>query len=329
MNRRALVTLAVSLLATGSSGARARQTDEQVMFGPDPMAAAEYLSRLENINYIPPLYTLYAFMHDDAKALVPRATVIGWYQQDFQPMEPQQAVATGHVTLPQWTWPVSGATYTNVAEVSYTQQFGNGQVVNDVVRLVFDNGQWNWFFGRDRAWVEEQNLRFSQKHHLPQGGDAPFGLGVLARFDEGLFNRLPTTLFDADFGLEYALEEDYGTFQPNGVWAPLRRVRYMPPKPRDPFELGRVEFGEIVNPTTAADNLDRIVTIEQNLPPTILYGWNTAPDAGMPWVHFSMPGVDVVGPSSSVTLVSDTHYLTVTMYSEDALETVCRAIAGA
>jgi hypothetical protein len=329
MNRRAFVALAASLLALNRSKTVARQNDERVMFGQDPMAAAEYLSRLENIDYIPPLYTLYSFMHDDAKALVPRATVIGWYQEDFQPLGPQQAVATGVITLPQWTWPVSGVTYTNVAEVSYTQQFSDGSVMNDVVRLVFDNGQWNWFFGRDKAWVEEQNLRFSQKHHLPQGGDAPFGLGALARFDEGLFSRMPMMMFNADLNQEYVIEDDFGTFQPNGVWVPQRRRRYMPPRPNAPFELGGVEYGTIVDPTTAAENLDRITTVVQNQPPTILYGWNTAPANGMSWVHFTMPGVDVVGPSYSVTLVSDTNYLDVMMYSEEALETVCRAIAGA
>lgn len=327
MNRRAFVTSAASFLALATIGTRARQSNEQAMFGTNPMAAAEYLSTLENIDYIPPLYTLYGFMHEDAKALVPRATVIGWYQEDFQPLGPQQAVATGFTTLPQWTWAVNGVTYTNVAEVSYTQQFGDGSVVNDVVRLVFANGQWNWFFGRDRAWVEEQNLRFSQKHHLPQQGDAPFGLSALSRFDEGLFTRMPAMVFSAAPYQEYVIEEDYGTFQPNGVWVPQRRRRYMPPQSNDPFELGRVEYGSIVDPTTAAENLDRITTVEQNRPPTLLYGWNTEPDNGMPWVHFTMPGVDVVGPSYSVTLASDTNYLNVMMYSEEALEIVCRALA--
>lgn len=327
MNRRAFVTSAASFLALSTIGTFARQNDERAMFGNDPMAAAEYLSRLENIDYIPPLYTLYSFMHDDAKALVPRATVIGWYQEDFQPRGPQQAVATSFTTLPKWTWPVSGASYSNVAEVSYTQAFGDGSVVNDVVRLVFDNGQWNWFFGRDRAWVEQQNLRFSQKHHLPQQGDAPFGLAALSRFDEELFSRLPATLFDPDFNQEYVLEDEPVDYQPYEIGTPLRVMRYMPPRPNDPFELGRVEYGKIADPTTAAENLDYITTVVQNQPPTILYGWNTAPESGMPWVHFTMPGVDVVGPSYSVTLASETHYLTVMMYSEEALETVCRALA--
>lgn len=266
-------------------------------------------------------------MHQDAQALVPMATVIGWYQADFQPLGPQQAVATGVTTRAEWTWPVNGTTYTNVAEVSYSQRFGDGSVVNDVVRLVFDNGQWNWFFGRDKAWVAEQNLRFSQKDHLPQEGDAPFGLGSISTINESLLARLPVSIFDASFNQEYRMEGSSDIFSPSSSLEPERLMRYMPPKPNDPFELGHVEMGAITHPATAAANLDTITTEVQNRPPTQLLGWNTDPGNGLPWLHSTMPGVDVVGPSYSVTLVSDTAYLTIMMYSEESLETVCRALA--
>ena len=42
------------------------------------MAAAVRLRELESFNYIPPLYELYTYLHPDAQAIVPRATVIGW-----------------------------------------------------------------------------------------------------------------------------------------------------------------------------------------------------------------------------------------------------------
>jgi hypothetical protein len=46
--------------------------------------------------------------------------------------------------------------------VVYRQQFADGSDVRGEVRLVKDYaGNWRWFFGRDRAFVEEQIARFT------------------------------------------------------------------------------------------------------------------------------------------------------------------------
>ena len=56
-----------------------------------------------------------------------------------------------------WTWEVTGETYPYTATVSFEQPFADGSVVDDVVRLVQDqNGEWRWFFGRTRTFVEAQ-----------------------------------------------------------------------------------------------------------------------------------------------------------------------------
>lgn len=80
--------------------------------------------------------------------------------------------------LDSWTWDVTGETYQYVAEVSYSQEFAE-QTVEDVVRLVFHDQTWRWFFGRSKEFVDEQNLRFSQKDHLEPEGMAPFGLEAM------------------------------------------------------------------------------------------------------------------------------------------------------
>ena len=104
---------------------------------------------------------LYDRIHPDVHSVVPRAAVIGWYQNDFLPLGPGVAEVTG-IRFLEWTWEVTGETYSQTAEVSFTQPFANGSVANDVVRLVQDaNGEWRWFFGRSREFVEEQIARYA------------------------------------------------------------------------------------------------------------------------------------------------------------------------
>jgi hypothetical protein len=67
------------------------------------------------------------------------------------------------VQIAPWTWPVTGQTYEQTAEVTYRQPF----LVNDqpdgvppptedreaVLHLVQADGIWRWFFGTDPAWL--------------------------------------------------------------------------------------------------------------------------------------------------------------------------------
>ena len=168
------------------------------MTGDDPMRAAEYLSSLESNQYIPTLYTFYGYIHPDAAEVVPRGTVIGWYQEEFHPRGPQPAVAHDVTWLDSWTWGVTGKTYTDVAEVSFTQEFANGEVIEDVVRLKYHDGSWRWWFGRDAAWVEEQKHRFSLIENTPQEGNAPFGLDQVKPVDEDLVGYVPDLIYDEE-----------------------------------------------------------------------------------------------------------------------------------
>ena len=63
-----------------------------------------------------------------------------------------------------WTWDVTGQTYPDTAEVAFRQSAADGAVVRGEVRLVKDeHGNWSWFFGRDRAFVDEQIARFTEQ----------------------------------------------------------------------------------------------------------------------------------------------------------------------
>jgi hypothetical protein len=123
------------------------------------MAAAEELSTLEAEGRFADLY---GRMHRDARAVVPEAAVVGWYEQDFAPRGPEPARAV-KVIVEEWTWDVTGQAYPDTAVVAYRQAFADGSSVRDEVRLVRDvDGRWAWFFGRDRAFVAEQVARFAR-----------------------------------------------------------------------------------------------------------------------------------------------------------------------
>lgn len=121
----------------------------------DAMDAAFLYSYLESIG---DYNTEYDYIHPDARAIIPRAAVTGWFMDNYWPRQPQPAVITG-IRFVAWTWAVTGQTYPYTAEVYFTQIFWDGganTVVNDVVRLVQDrNGVWRWFFGRSPEFVAQ------------------------------------------------------------------------------------------------------------------------------------------------------------------------------
>lgn len=121
------------------------------------LATAEKLSFLEATGQFNALYDL---LHPDAKSIVPLAAVRGWYENEF----PAQGVSVAEVVKVRfipWTWAVNGRMYPETAEVAFCQTLSDGTVHRDEMRLVKDSqGNWGWFFGRDRDFVEEQIARY-------------------------------------------------------------------------------------------------------------------------------------------------------------------------
>jgi hypothetical protein len=123
------------------------------------MLVAETLSGLEVRGRFDVLYSL---MHPNARAVIPREAVVGWYEHQFAQMGEPAAQAI-KVRFISWTWEVTGQTFPETADVATRQRLFDGTVIRDEVRLVKDeHGNWSWFFGRDRAFVEEQIARYGQ-----------------------------------------------------------------------------------------------------------------------------------------------------------------------
>lgn len=154
------VVLALALVLLGAGGIpRPLPVDAQTPAA-DEQAAADAAVELSVYEAAGDFNALYDRIHPDAHAVVPRAAAIGWFEEEFGPRGPDVSTVTG-VRFVEWSWPVTGQAYPYTAEVSYEQPFADGTVEAGVVRLVRDrNGEWRWFFGRDRAFVEEQIARY-------------------------------------------------------------------------------------------------------------------------------------------------------------------------
>lgn len=329
MNRRRFITMsatASTALTTGMHISAAQETVGSEITGRDaPMAAAEYLSSLEASDHIPSLYELFSYIHPDAAEVVPRGAMIGWYQADFQSRGPEVAEAYDVTWLDSWTWDVTGKSYSEVTEVSFTQKFANGETINDVVRLKYHKGAWRWWFGRDAEFVEEQIHRFSLIENTPQEGNAPFGLDQVNPVDEDLVGYVPELIYDEETDKQYKLTQSAGSFNPDGVQDPQQLLIY---KPVDGTEmpLGSVYFGSIVDSTTDEEDMLRFADLAQNAPPVEFVGWNAAPEKGPAWLHTENAGVDVVGTSYVMTLVMGGNYFRLQVFSESALAKICESI---
>jgi predicted metalloprotease len=122
---------------------------------------------------------LYARMHPDARAVVPRSAVVGWYESFFTDRDTAVATITDAVVEP-WTWGVTGVTYDNAVTVSFSQPYTVAGVASDVaseVHLVPYDDTWGWFFGASRSFVDDQVALFGDDgsatmYSLAQGADA-------------------------------------------------------------------------------------------------------------------------------------------------------------
>jgi predicted metalloprotease len=143
-------------------------------------AAAETARELSRLEAARDFDALYDRMHPDAKAAVPRSAVVGWYKSFFSDKETAELTVTGVAPEP-WTWGVTGATYDTAVTVTFVQPYTVAGVVTDVageVHLVPFDGEWSWFFGASRAFVDEQIVLYGDDGSatpdtLAQGSSEP------------------------------------------------------------------------------------------------------------------------------------------------------------
>jgi len=180
MLNRALLAIAITLLAVSSSGTWAEAHVPSASIAvvakqdEDRLAAAEQfavdLSVLESSG---DWYGMAAALHPDAAVITPAEAVSGWFSQVYAAKRAAPIVVTESAEE-SWLWPVNGRTYDSVA-VTYTQEIFDGSGSTEttgVIHVVDGPNGWGWFFGADRAFLEEQIAAFAPEFE-------PTGIGGL------------------------------------------------------------------------------------------------------------------------------------------------------
>ncbi len=318
-DRRSMIGTALAL-----TGARWMPRDVVAQGSDDrartAMAACEELSRLEATEHLPALYEFYARMHPDAQEIIPRHVVIGWYRDEWQPMGPHEAVATG-VRFVNWMWPVNGVTYRGVAEVSFNQQFDNAPPISDVVRLAFADGEWRWFFGRDRQWVESQIWHYNELAYIDQAGTVPWGLDRVVDASPDIIRSLPPMIGKASGEIveDARLLPDYAAHMPVAI-------QYR----EDMYPVGHAIGATLKPDLNVADTVNALVWEQIQAPPFTLKAWNLAPPNGVPYAHYTHFGSEAVGNAQPIVFGGrDSRTLWTVSFVDDArLEELARALVA-
>lgn len=316
--RRLLLAAAIgaALPLFGRVGRLAAQTNP---LSADPMVAAEELSSMEVTELPQVLGVFYSHMHPDAQAIIPRFVVIQWFLQDFQSRAPEQAISTGVSYRDDWAWGVNGVTYPGVAEVSYSQSFGDGSVENDIVRLAPHNGSWTWFFGRSREWVDEQIARFDQRNYVSQDGEAPYNLQFSTPYSRELIQRLPRNVSSGTTYGELVRQD------PN--YAPLPdyasdQFGYTYKVQNDVYTIAYGLIQTLSPGYAAADALNQIILTAQDGEFFKLRAWNMSPPSGVPWVLFTSMGNHAIGYVETLAICDGTSVLTLSGVTDDIIKTL-------
>lgn len=150
--------LQTPLAGSASPWSSALIPDQLAQTEDDLAAAADTVREYSLLEAARDFEALYERMHPDARAVVPRSAVVGWYESYFVNRDTSELTVTEVVPEP-WTWGVTGETYEDAVTVRYVQPFTVDGVPSDVageVHLVPFADDWGWFFGGSRAFVDEQ-----------------------------------------------------------------------------------------------------------------------------------------------------------------------------
>ena len=141
---------------------------------------------------------MYDRIHPDAHAVVPRAAAVGTFTKLYEITDAGKSEVTG-VEIVEWTWAVTGQRYPEAAEVSFEQPYvenGQTKTLQDNMYLVDSGGEWRWFFGNSREFVDTAIAEFGGRGEPLTDGDLL--QNVATDLDEFYLDVLSYT----DFGYE-------------------------------------------------------------------------------------------------------------------------------
>lgn len=166
MQRFAVLALVVVFVVGNVAAARptlARQEVDQATVQAAVEAAREVFRLTDERKY----NALYDLIHPDAHAVIPRQVVLDAFSQSDAEADADAATQAGEaqivdVRFGDWTWPVTGVTYQNAAEVTFAAPYtvnGVTETRTAQMYLVEYEGAWRWFFGNSKEAVEQAIAR--------------------------------------------------------------------------------------------------------------------------------------------------------------------------
>ena len=166
---RRLLLLLIALGLAGVPGSTPVFADEQHDIV-DATARARQIFRLADQERYNAMYDL---IHPDAHAVVPRVVAVNTFQELYALAEVGRAEVTD-VSLGPWTWGVTGKEYEYAAAVDFEQPFvedGEEKTLRDTMYLVkAEDGEWRWFFGGTREFVDLAIETFGEGTTVETGG---------------------------------------------------------------------------------------------------------------------------------------------------------------
>src|SRR5215213_74005 len=161
-----LVVLVVLGNAAAARPARAGEDVDQAIVQAVVDAARQVFQVTEDRKY----NALYDLIHPDAHAVIPREAVIGAFAESDAAADADAATQVGEaqvvdVQFGDWTWPVTGVTYQNAAQVTFAAPYtenGVTQTRTAETYLVEYEGAWRWFFGNSKEAVAQTIARYAE-----------------------------------------------------------------------------------------------------------------------------------------------------------------------
>lgn len=220
MRQRFVTLVFIGMLLMGMAAPAAAQTTTDSTTLQNQALAADAARQILSLAGSRDFNTMYDLMHPDSKAVAPRSAVVGLFDAAYTQAQAgvPQIVS---VDIVDYTWPVTGKTYSPAAKVTFVQPIidSNGQqaFAQDSLYLAPDsNGNWGWFFGNSAEMVQSAINTYGNTNTATTSGTTNSSGTVLTTpLQDGDF--LVNTVNDLDaFWRDVISYTDY-TYQSPGV----------------------------------------------------------------------------------------------------------------
>jgi predicted metalloprotease len=164
MARLAIAALLSLIWSTALLGPAAAQTDTVTVTPRDQALVADAVNTIFELAAARDFNTLYDVMHPDSKAVVSRTVALALFSDVYSRILVDQSQVVG-IEFGEWTWEVNGTTYPEAAAVQIVQPVLDEQNkpnwVEDTIYLAKSQGNWLWFIGASRGFVDQINEQYA------------------------------------------------------------------------------------------------------------------------------------------------------------------------